>query len=175
MKSKKRHFNSHSFFQKKLQIEQEKIIFIVSITWTLCIKFTLHQIYTKCASADSFDTLRVSLKLFFENDYICPKAVQGFRISFHSPDEIPRVTSDSVRIPIDQQLYISLNPKIVATAEALRSYSPENRGCFFQSDRKLRFFKTYNQRNCGFECLANYTKELCGCVAFWMPGNCETN
>lgn len=121
-------------------------------------------------SADTFDTLRVNLKLFFENEHICPNADQGFRISFHSPDELPRVTIDSVRIPIDQQLFISLDPKIVTTSEALRNYSPENRGCFFQTDRKLRFFKTYNQRNCGFECLANYTMEQCGCVAFWMPG-----
>lgn len=43
------------------------------------------------------------------------------------------------------------------------------RQCFFDTERQLRFFKIYTQRNCELECLANFTVKTCGCAKFSMP------
>lgn len=58
---------------------------------------------------------------------------------------------------------------MITTSEGLRNYKPEQRKCFYQSERRLHFFKMYTQDNCEKECLANLTKTMCGCVKFSMP------
>lgn len=41
---------------------------------------------------------------------------------------------------------------------------------FDKNERKLRFFRSYSQKMCEFECLANYMKDECDCMDFSMPG-----
>lgn len=48
------------------------------------------------------------------------------------------------------------------------------RQCFFNSERTLHYLKTYTQRNCQLECLANFTLAKCGCVKFSMPHDTTT-
>lgn len=48
------------------------------------------------------------------------------------------------------------------------------RGCFYSFERKLTFFKQYQERNCWMECLTNFTRSLCGCVFYYMPRVQET-
>lgn len=99
----------------------------------------------------------------------CTDLAQGFRVSLHSPDKLPNLPDECIHIPANQDIFISVKPIAIATSRGLRSYAPEKRGCYFQTERKLRFFRTYNQYNCEQECLANYTQTLCGCVRFFMP------
>lgn len=56
------------------------------------------------------------------------------------------------------------------TSRGLRGiYTPQVRGCYFRSERQLRFFKLYSQKKCEMECLSNFTHDECGCVQFYMP------
>lgn len=96
----------------------------------------------------------------------CSVYGQGFRLSLHTPDVLPR---DFIHIPVEQEIYISIKPNFMMTSRGLRNYSPKRRGCYFKSERQLRFFKSYDQHNCELECLTNYTKESCNCVRFSMP------
>lgn len=63
----------------------------------------------------------------------------------------------------------SIKATQITTSDGLRGYEPSKRQCFFNSDRQLRFFKVYTQNNCEEECLANFTKQECGCARFFMP------
>lgn len=87
----------------------------------------------------------------------------------HSPSDIPKGRTQYVRAPTDQEVVISLTPKYIKTQEELREYSIDDRECFFQNERKLKYFKSYTQENCNLECVANYTFKLCGCAVFHMP------
>jgi amiloride-sensitive sodium channel len=51
----------------------------------------------------------------------------------------------------------------------LRKFSPQIRECYFESERKLKFFKSYTKAHCDYECMTNYTLKVCGCVKFSMP------
>lgn len=103
-------------------------------------------------------------------DYLCRGPIQGFKITLHSPNEVPQVSKYFYRVPLDQEVSISVQPQMITTKDPhLRKYSSELRGCYFNSDRPLKFFKTYNQRNCELECVANFTLEQCGCVGLSMP------
>ncbi|KAL5289998.1 hypothetical protein ACFFRR_009784 [Megaselia abdita] len=107
-------------------------------------------------------------------DLLCRGPVQGFKILLHTPGEIPQVSKQYLRVPFDQEVLISIKPKIITTSDGLKHYEPARRQCYFQNERYLRYFKLYTQVNCELECLANHTLSKCGCVKFSMPRNAST-
>lgn len=94
-------------------------------------------------------------------DYICRGPVQGFKVLLHTPGELPRVSKQFFRIPLRQEVVVSVKPNMITTSEGLVDYSPDRRQCFFNDERFLRFFKVYTQSNCELECLANFTLRKC--------------
>lgn len=103
----------------------------------------------------------------YESDYRCRKS--GFRIFLHTPGQILSSRDNSIYMKNMEYVSILLKPKQIITSKDLLSYSPEERKCFFSTERRLRFFKYYSQQNCETECLADYTLKKCGCVKFSMP------
>lgn len=105
--------------------------------------------------------LNVVLKLTDNDlDYICRGPVQGFKILLHTPGEIPRVSKQFFRIPLEQEVVVSVKPNMITTSEGLIDYLPDRRQCYFNNERYLKFFKVYTQANCELECLANFTLGL---------------
>ncbi|XP_067647186.1 pickpocket protein 28 [Eurosta solidaginis] len=112
----------------------------------------------------------------FEQDFdnLCRGPVQGFKIILHTPGEVAQISKQYFRIPFDQEVLISIKPKIITTSEGLRHYEPHRRQCYFQKERHLRYFQIYTQSNCELECLSNFTLSRCQCVKFSMPHTPET-
>lgn len=100
-------------------------------------------------------------------DYVCKGPIQGFKL--HTPNEVAQVSKHNIRVPCEEIVAISIKPKLITTSDNLRKYTPNQRGCIFNTENRLKFFKIYTQRNCELECLANFTKIECGCVKFSMP------
>lgn len=116
------------------------------------------------------DSLSVALGIFLDDLLkLCTESADGFRISLHSPDHLPRLPDEFIHIPAEQDIYISVKPNMITTSQGLRRYTPSLRGCYFRRGRQLRFFRLYSQQHCELECLANFTKDTCGCVKFAMP------
>lgn len=112
----------------------------------------------------------VLLRVFNHDiDYLCAGAVQGFKVKFHPPNEGPQIWKKYFHISPGQAALFTIEPKVIITSNNVRKYSPKVRQCYFNSERRLRFYKQYTQRNCEAECLANYTLAQCGCVKFSMP------
>lgn len=107
----------------------------------------------------------------FEQDleYLCRGPVQGFKVILHRPDEVPQASKHFFRVPLLQEVLVSIKPQMITTSESLRNYEPNRRQCYFSSERKLQFFKVYTQNNCELECLSNFTRNHCGCTKFSMP------
>lgn len=102
--------------------------------------------------------LNIVLKLTEPDlDYICRGPVQGFKILLHTPGEIPRVSKQYFRVPLRQEVVVSVKPNMITTSEGLADYEPERRQCYFNNERNLTFFKVYTQSNCELECLAEFT------------------
>ncbi|KAL9703315.1 hypothetical protein quinque_006833 [Culex quinquefasciatus] len=147
--------------------------------------------YTAQSDLDSYPyrALRpgqlAGLKVFLRSDrrnhdFLCRGALRGFKALLHPNNEYPQLTSQFVRIPMNQDVNIAVKPQIITTTPGLHHYSPERRQCFFNHERYLQFFREYTQDNCELECLTNFTLSHCGCVRFSMPRNgttpeCETN
>ncbi|GAB0099479.1 pickpocket protein 28 [Sergentomyia squamirostris] len=147
--------------------------------------WTLEDGYTPEASLTPFPVrvlgagaragLFILLRLYeYDLDYICRGPVQGFKILLHTPGEIPQVSKQYFRVPLNQEVVVSVKPNMITTSDGLRDYSPNRRQCFFNHERYLRYFKIYTQQNCELECLSNFTRSKCGCVKFSMPRDPDT-
>lgn len=148
-------------------------------------KWSLQGGYDESAGIETFParvlgagyraSLVVSLQSF-ENDfdYVCRGAHEGFKVTLHSPDDVPQVSRNFIRVPLDKEVVVLVKPNMITTTNSISDYAPSRRMCFFNTERYLRFFKIYTQSNCELECLSNYTLSKCGCVKFSMPRTIET-
>lgn len=125
---------------------------------------------TRVFNARPKSSLVVSLRLKKEDlENNCHDGwFQGFRIFINSPGEAFAVSRKYFQVPLLESTKLSIKPTLTTTTDGLRGYNPSQRQCFFTSERQLRFFKMYTQRNCELECLANFTRMECGCVKFSM-------
>lgn len=112
--------------------------------------------------------LRVELYLNDNAFYSCGYK-NGFRLFLHVPGDVPKMSRQFIYVSDVEDVKLSIKATMTTTSEGLRSYRPDQRQCFFNSENHLRFFKIYTKNNCEAECLANFTRIKCGCVRFSMP------
>lgn len=104
-----------------------------------------------------------------EIDYLCGGATDGYRITFHLPNEWPQMWKKPFQISNGHAATFMIIPNLIVTSPNIYSYDPNVRQCYFTAERPLRFFRYYTQHNCEMECLTNYSLNICGCVHFAMP------
>lgn len=120
----------------------------------------------------SFDYLFIILSVYEEDiQTLCQGPLQGFTALVSVPGETSKMDRHQsfLQLGFSQLNVLALQPKLITTSDTLRSYDPNQRKCFFGSERQLRFFKEYTESNCEEECLANFTYIQCGCVKLEMP------
>jgi acid-sensing ion channel, other len=90
----------------------------------------------------------------------------------HSPFELPGSydLTEIIEFSYSYDLEVLITPEIIKTDADLRSYEPEKRGCYFEGEKKLKYFKVYTKRNCEFECLAEnlYNSPRLNCTPYYM-------
>lgn len=132
-----------------------------------------YRVYPYRVSGTGYpSSLQLTLRVFKrDRDPLCTGPVQGFKIMFHKPNEDPQVWKKYSQLSPETLKLIFVTPQLEMAMESIRKYSPEVRGCYFQSEHPLRYFRRehYTQRNCETECVANFTRLQCGCVKFSMP------
>ncbi|XP_063697998.1 pickpocket protein 28-like [Culicoides brevitarsis] len=119
------------------------------------------------------DRLHVRTRAY--EDFTDPTCDPDFLVFIHNPYEIPwdRQTNGHL-IEVDEFVknVLTVEPYVVRTDENLKNtFTPEERDCYFEDERPLKFFKRYSQRNCELECVTNISLllETYNCVAHWMP------
>ncbi|KAG5675950.1 hypothetical protein PVAND_005807 [Polypedilum vanderplanki] len=99
----------------------------------------------------------------------CRHIGHNLKLIIHKPNEIPTIFHDSYFVEILRYKYFFINAKVNVINKNLHDYSTEIRQCYFEGEKKLKFFKNYSKALCEFECLTNYTLRICGCTKFNMP------
>lgn len=118
------------------------------------------------ASPEFIITLREYLDY---QDRSCKRYSTGFFVYFHDPSDMPHASLQLYTLRPNQIMSLALKFDSISTSDEVRSYPIKTRKCYFPDEQYLYFFSTYTESNCRIECLTNYTKQLCGCVAFYMP------
>lgn len=109
-------------------------------------------------------SLTIGISYKHQDFYKCKG--NGLRIGLHSPNEISMVRD--IDAYMSQVTAVKVVPKSVKRNENMRKYPLAVRRCYFESEKMLKFFKSYTKVNCEAECLANNTLKDCGCVRHWM-------
>lgn len=88
-----------------------------------------------------------------DKENIC--ALKTFKLYVHKPNEIPTPFHESIYLNYEEYLEIKVFPKSFTTDEGLQRFPPFSRKCYFEGERKLKFFRTYSKALCEWECKAN--------------------
>ncbi|XP_034937695.1 pickpocket protein 28-like [Chelonus insularis] len=109
------------------------------------------------------------------DDYYCSSTASvGFKLLLHSPVETPKMADFGFAISPGEETRIIISPRILTASLSILEIPRKKRKCFFNSERKLKYYRTYTQRNCLLECEANFTQKICQCVQYYMPKSANT-
>ncbi|KAJ0172792.1 hypothetical protein K1T71_011931 [Dendrolimus kikuchii] len=131
----------------------------------------LSSVYPIRGSAnDATPEFAVTLREYLDyDDKSCKRYSTGFFVYYHDPADMPHASIHSYSVKTNQIMSLALKFDSVSSSEDVKSYPIKTRKCYFPDEPYLIFFLTYTESNCRLECFTNYTKQLCGCVAFYMP------
>ncbi|KAG8035520.1 hypothetical protein G9C98_006966 [Cotesia typhae] len=105
-------------------------------------------------------------------EYYCSSTASiGFKLLLHNPVETPKMTDFGFAISPGEETRIVITPRINTASLSILGIPSKKRKCFFNTERKLKYYRTYTQRNCLLECEANFTQQICNCVQYYMPTN----
>ncbi|XP_075158000.1 pickpocket protein 28-like [Haematobia irritans] len=105
-----------------------------------------------------------------EDKYYCSSSNSiGFKFAIHSPNETPNIHEIGVFVEPGKETNMQIRPEKTESDRNLRKMSTKLRQCLFHSERRLKFFAHYTQRNCEMECVAEISWQYCGCLSFYMP------
>lgn len=102
-------------------------------------------------------------------DSFCNGLDHGYKVLLHSPDEFPTTRSHNFHLPYDTKADIVIEPNMFTISDDAKSLPINLRQCYLEGERKLEYFRVYNQNNCEVECLAKKTKQQCKCTPFYLP------
>ncbi|RZF31942.1 hypothetical protein LSTR_LSTR011539 [Laodelphax striatellus] len=98
----------------------------------------------------------------------CIPKGHGFWVVVHNPAEVPSPYQTVAYAETDMTTIYKLIPKQTTTADNLREWTPEERGCFYSHERKLKLYNTYSSHNCLYECEAEMIFKRCKCAATFI-------
>ncbi|XP_076240811.1 pickpocket protein 28 [Calliopsis andreniformis] len=169
-----------------------KYMFYSSLDWSdLNITFPFNNIdwnpetgYDESVAADSvpwrpygagqFYGLTLVLDADVAEYYCSSSASVGFKMLLHNPVETPKIAEFAFTVTPGEETRVIVTPRISTASKSIISVPQRKRKCFFTSERKLRYYRTYTQRNCVLECEANFTQKICHCVQYYMPKSSNT-
>lgn len=106
---------------------------------------------------------------------LCYFLKNTYKVIFHLPNEIPTIFHNAEFVQLNTQTLVKLTAVSYSSNEQLKHVPIEKRGCYFEGEKALKFFKSYTKAQCNFECLTNFTLRRCGCVKFNYPRSQNTS
>lgn len=98
----------------------------------------------------------------------------GLKVYLSSPGELPNLENKPLISSINQKVLFYVKPKMTVTLEKLKKKDFDERRCYFDGEKKLKFFKLYTKHHCNLECISNLTLKALNCVHFTMVRDNET-
>ncbi|CAG9571859.1 unnamed protein product [Danaus chrysippus] len=103
-----------------------------------------------------------------DHQFECDGNNIGFNVLIGSPAEHV-YKSTILRLPMDRMTTVEVSAITYKTDSSLRALSPEQRQCFFQNERELKYYKFYTDTNCKLDLRIRKTIKQCNCVLFHWP------
>lgn len=137
------------------------------------------QTNNKAAPWKSFFTSKDALKINLRIEDVHNRLFTVYfseAFSIHAPDELPLLIKHEEPMNIEggKMYEVLITPEVITTDEDLKSSPLDERSCYLDGEKQLKFYKAYTKRNCEIECFSNASVEVCGCVSFDVIRDSET-
>ncbi|XP_055371677.1 pickpocket protein 28-like [Condylostylus longicornis] len=123
----------------------------------------------RIAGAGIYNGLTITLDAEVDEYYCSSTDGSGVKFNVHSPAETSSIREIGFTIGTRVDLRVKLAPSYTVTAENVRNIDPNVRGCLYNNDVNLTYFRTYTTKNAQTECLSSKFYKVCGCVPFYVP------
>lgn len=138
--------------------------------WTLEQGYSVDSLSVKPVRATRGRTLTVQLKTKFSDlANLCLSRSFMVNMILHLPNELPTVIHSEKLFRLSSASLLKITARVKQNDETLKNFRLEERGCYFEGEQSLKYFKSYTKLNCEYECLINFTYKHCGCVKLSMP------
>lgn len=117
-------------------------------------------------SISDYSERRKNWKLYNESSIFQP--LSGFRIIVHDTDTLPYRTGFHAFHGDSDNDILFVTPTLNLIDKSLESWTPEQRNCFMEGEKNLKYFRIYTKVNCEHECISQAVLETCGCVPFYI-------
>ncbi|CAG9808827.1 unnamed protein product [Chironomus riparius] len=115
-----------------------------------------------------FDVIKMLFDDIFERN---PHSLVFY---IHDPYELPSSNSKMFNLDATQRTKITIDAELNTIDDSIVDYTPIERNCYLDSEKRLKFFKKYTIANCIQECLTDFMIKSCGCAEFFMIRNVTT-
>lgn len=95
------------------------------------------------------------------------KVFELFQLKIFSPFENPE-TVTGIKLANKVHTHIKVSPFLINSEKNLRSTPQSVRGCVFQDEVILDYFKIYSQSSCLLECHMKNVIKHCGCIPIYL-------
>ena len=91
-----------------------------------------------------------------------------FNMFIGQPAQFPMMREKSIQLQPGREHYVDLSASVVSTNN-IRGIFPEDRGCLFNDEGDLEFYKSYAFSNCRLECQIKAAEEKYKCIPWHLP------
>ncbi|XP_055914189.1 pickpocket protein 11-like [Eupeodes corollae] len=92
----------------------------------------------------------------------------GYRVIVADAYDFPEDNGNNEIFGIQQEAYVAVKTTVMIGTTYLRNMPLWKRGCIFDAEYKLKYFREYSYWNCLAECFSGRLLEHCGCVTHNM-------
>ena len=93
----------------------------------------------------------------------------AFKLFIGKPAQFPMMREKSIRLEPGREHFVDLSASVVTSNKEIRELYPKARGCLYNDESHLDFYKIYTSTNCKFECRIKKAEEKFKCIPWYIP------
>lgn len=97
------------------------------------------------------------------------------KVIVHEPDVLASSTVNEKNIAAKSEVLVRIATMMTTCSDGVQQLSISDRGCIYESERKLRFFADYREASCDVECEMLRIESLCKCLPYYFVNQVDDN
>lgn len=111
----------------------------------------------------------IKLRIQKQDEYFNPNLLldREAEFSVHQISTIPNLSFElqKAAVKFGYVMIADVTPEVIITDESLRRLSSNDRKCYFEDEKSLKYFNKYTEQHCLAECVVDVHFNRCGCIA----------
>lgn len=97
------------------------------------------------------------------------------KVIVHEPGVLASSSVNEKNIAAKSEVVVRMKTMLASCSDEVKQLPISDRGCNYESERKLRFFAEYRETNCDLECEMLRIESLCKCLPYYFISQMDAN